>query len=99
MMGVKRRLMRQLLRFAMVILLAAGFSHAQTFRGAINGTVVDPSGAVVSGAEVRAINNGTGVTLSTVPTSEGQFAFQALPLGAYKVTVNAPGCQAVTGGH
>ena len=87
--------MRQFLRSAVVILLVAGFSHAQTFRGAINGNVVDPSGAVVSGAEVRAINNGTGVTLTTASTSEGQFAFQDLPLGSYKITVNAPGFQAV----
>ena len=87
--------MRQFLRTAVVILLVAAFSHAQTFRGAINGTVVDPSGAVVSGAEVRAINNGTGVTLSTASTTEGQFSFQDLPLGSYKITVSAPGFQAV----
>ncbi len=67
--------MRHLLRSVVVILLAAVFSQGQTFRGAINGTVVDPSGAVVSGADVRAINNGTGVTISTATTSEGQFAF------------------------
>src|SRR5579862_4527880 len=87
--------MRYFLRFVVVILLMAGFSHAQTFRGAINGTVVDPSGAVVAGAEVKAINNGTAVTLSSVTTSEGQFAFQDLPLGSYKITVSASGFQAV----
>jgi hypothetical protein len=87
--------MRHLLRSAVVLLLVAVFSHAQTFRGAINGTIVDPSGAVVAGAEVKAINNGTGVTLTTTSTSEGQFAFQDLPLGSYKITVNAPGFQAV----
>ncbi len=87
--------MRHFLRYAVVILLVAGFSHAQTFRGAINGTIVDPSGAVVAGAEVRAINNGTAAVLTTTSTSEGQFAFQDLPLGSYKVSVNAPGFQAV----
>lgn len=87
--------MRRFLRTAVVVLLVAAFSHAQTFRGAINGTVVDPSGAVVAGAEVRAINNGTGVTLSTASTTEGQFSFQDLPLGSYKVTVSAPGFQVV----
>src|SRR3984893_15269960 len=87
--------MRQFLRSAVVILLVAGFSHAQTFRGAINGNVVDPSGAVVSGAEVRAINNGTGGTLTTASTSEGQFAFQDLPLGSNTITVTAPAFQAV----
>jgi hypothetical protein len=87
--------MRYFLRSAVVILLVAGFSHAQTFRGAINGTVVDPSGAVVAGAEVKAINNGTAVVLVTLSTSEGQFAFQDLPLGSYKISVNAPGFQPV----
>lgn len=77
------------------MLLMATFGQAQTFRGAINGTVVDPSGAVVAGAVVRAINNGTGVALNTSSTSEGQFAFQDLPLGSYKITVTAPGFQVV----
>jgi hypothetical protein len=87
--------MRQLLRSAVVILLLAAFGYAQTFRGAINGTVVDPSGAVVAGAQIRALNNGTGVALSTASTSEGQFSFQDLPLGSYKITVNASGFQTV----
>jgi hypothetical protein len=85
--------MRQVLRTAVVILLVAAFSHAQTFRGSINGTVVDPSGAVVAGAEVKAISNATGVTLSTASTTEGQFSFQDLPLGSYKISVTAPGFQ------
>jgi len=87
--------MRHLLRYVVVILLVAGFSQAQTFRGAINGTIVDPSGAVVAGAEVKAINTGTAAVLTTTSTSEGQFAFQDLPLGSYKISVNAPGFQAV----
>jgi hypothetical protein len=87
--------MRHLLRYAVVILLVVAFSHAQTFRGAINGTIVDPSGAVVAGAQVRAINNGTGVAITSASTSEGQFSFQDLPLGTYTITVNAPGFQAV----
>src|ERR1700730_14693463 len=87
--------MKHFLRFAVVVLLVAGFSQAQTFRGAINGTIVDPSGAVVAGAEVKAINNGTAAVLTTTSTSDGQFAFQDLPLGSYKVSVSAPGFQAV----
>ena len=87
--------MQRFLQSTVVILLISLFAHAQTFRGAINGTVLDPSGAVVAGAQIRAINNGTGVALSTASTSEGQFSFQDLPLGSYKITVNAPGFQAV----
>lgn len=71
-------------------------AYGQTFRGAINGTVADPSGAMVSGATVRATNNATGVTLTTTSTSDGQFSFQDLPLGSYKVTVSSSGFGTVT---
>src|ERR1700690_4215498 len=73
----------------MLLLTVAGFS--QTFRGAINGSVTDQSGAVVANASVQATNVATGVTLSTLSTSNGAFAFQDLPLGAYKIAVTASG--------
>ncbi|PYX42360.1 MAG: hypothetical protein DMG83_21080 [Acidobacteria bacterium] len=74
---LRRRIMRRVLGsiFVLTLLVAAGYS--QTFRGAINGTVSDPSGAMVSGANVKATNVATGVTLTTTTTSDGQFAFQA----------------------
>ena len=74
--------------------LIAVSAYGQTFRGAINGTVSDPSGAVVTGAGVKATNTATGVTLNTVSTSDGQFAFQDLPLGTYKIEVSAAGFRA-----
>src|SRR5664279_6077668 len=66
-------------------------ANAQTFRGAINGTVTDPSDASVAGAQVKALETGTGIEHSTVSTSDGQFSFQDLPLGLYKLTVTATG--------
>jgi Carboxypeptidase regulatory-like domain/TonB dependent receptor len=66
-------------------------AHAQTFRGAINGSVTDPSGAVVPKAKVVAENSATAIEHTTVTTSDGQFAFQDLPLGTYKVTTTASG--------
>jgi Carboxypeptidase regulatory-like domain/TonB dependent receptor len=88
--------MRRLLASVVVlgILVAAGYG--QTFRGAINGTVSDPSGAMVSGATVKATDVATGVTLTTTTTSDGQFAFQDLPLGTYKIVVNAAGFSTLT---
>jgi len=77
-----------------VLLVAAGYS--QTFRGAINGTVSDPTGAMVAGASVKATNVGTGVTLTTLTTSDGQFAFQDIPVGTYKIAVSASGFSSVT---
>jgi hypothetical protein len=64
---------------------------AQTFRGAINGTVTDPSGAVISGAAVKATEIATSIDHSLATTSDGQFSFQDIPLGFYKLTVAATG--------
>src|SRR5579885_1943117 len=66
-------------------------SQAQTFRGGINGAVTDPSGAVVPGAMVEAVDAATGVSHKTVTSSGGEYSFQDLPLGAYTVTVNGSG--------
>jgi Carboxypeptidase regulatory-like domain/TonB dependent receptor len=87
--------MRDLLRAFILIGLLAGLAQGQTFRGAINGAVTDPSDAVVAGASVKATNNSTGVALNTVTTSDGQFSFQDLPLGSYKITVIASGFQPI----
>jgi Carboxypeptidase regulatory-like domain len=83
--------MRRLLFAVMLMMVFAFGVNAQTFRGAINGTVTDPSGAVVPNAQVRAIDTATGIELTTLTTSDGQFAFQDLPLGTYKVIVTASG--------
>jgi hypothetical protein len=64
---------------------------AQTFRGGINGTVTDQSGAVVAGATITALNNGTGVALKAVSSSGGEFLFQDLPIAAYTISVDASG--------
>jgi hypothetical protein len=71
-------------------------AKAQTYLGAINGTVTDPSGAVVPGASVKATNKATGIDHATVSTSDGAFVFQDLPVGAYSVTVTASGFPVTT---
>ncbi len=85
--------MRRVLGALALVVLVGVVGYAQTFRGAINGTVTDPSGAVVAAADVRATALATGVVHSTVTTTDGQFAFQDLPLGAYRVTVTVKGFQ------
>ncbi len=64
---------------------------AQTFRGGINGSVSDSTGAAVSGAAVTITNTGTGIKTSGVSSSSGAFLFADLPLGEYTVGVEAPG--------
>src|ERR1035437_1143571 len=80
--------------FAVVLVLSLGMAAwGQTFRGAINGTVTDPSGALVSDAQVTATEKSTGVVHTTVTTSGGEFSFQDIDPGAYVVSVVAKGFQ------
>src|SRR2546429_8176604 len=74
-----------------IIVIPTATLADQTFRGAINGTVTDPSGAIVANAQVKATEAATNIEHSTVSTSDGQFAFQDIPLGTYRVIVTAPG--------
>ena len=63
----------------------------QTFRGAIDGAVTDPSDAAVANARVQTTEIATGVSHNTVTTADGQFSIPDLPPGTYKITVVVPG--------
>lgn len=63
--------------------------------GSITGSVVDPQGAVISGAIVNATDPSTGISRSTVSEGNGVFAFRGLPIGKYDVHITAPGFQTV----
>jgi carboxypeptidase family protein/TonB-dependent receptor-like protein len=76
---------------AIVFALIALAGQAQTFRGAINGTVTDPSGAVIPNAQVKATETATGLEHTSITTSDGGFSFQDIALGFYKLTITAAG--------
>ncbi|HYP09812.1 MAG TPA: TonB-dependent receptor [Bryobacteraceae bacterium] len=73
--------------------LSATAMQAQTsaINGAILGTVTDPSGAPVAGANVTATNLQTSYQQSATTTGEGIYRLNVLPLGEYSVTVEAQG--------
>ena len=76
----------------LLILWTSGISaFAQTYRGGINGTVTDSTGAVVAGAAVIATDAATGVSHNSISSSGGEFLFQDLPLGSYTITVSLSG--------
>ena len=84
------------LQLTLLALLAAFFPaarlHAQT--GSITGTVVDPSGAAIPGAQVRIINQATGdLTREATSDASGNFRALNVPPGTYKIAVAAPGMQ------
>lgn len=61
--------------------------------GAISGTVNDPSGATVAGAEISAKNKVTGAVFTAKTDSEGGYLLRNLPGGLYVVQFSAPGFQ------
>ncbi len=84
------------LTFLFAIGLILGFAasaSAQVTTGTISGTVSDPNGAVVQGADVKATNLETNSTRTTGSDSDGHFAFTLLPPGRYRIDVTAQGFQ------
>lgn len=59
----------------------------------LQGTVSDPKGAVMPKAKIVLHNQATGLERTTESDSEGNYQVAALPVGTYRVEVQAPGFQ------
>jgi len=68
----------------------------QVTKGSISGTVADPQGAVVSGAQVKATNVDTGAVSTTTSDGSGLFRFSLLPVGTYNVEISQQGFKTTT---
>jgi hypothetical protein len=81
------------IRFCVVVLLAATSIWAQSLgnAGTIEGTVIDPSGAVVTGAEITLHNAVTGYSRSVASGSDGSFRLTNIPPNPYHLEVKASG--------
>ncbi|HEU5342025.1 TonB-dependent receptor [Edaphobacter sp.] len=77
--------------FIAALVLAGSVAPSQTITGSINGTVTDPSGAVVPNAKVTATNVNTGVVTTTTTNNDGLYNIRFLQIGSYKVTVESAG--------
>ena len=73
------------------VLVLAVATHAQTSRGTVAGTVLDPSGAVVAGANVTLTGVDTGVRLSAPSNEAGVYRLDAVDLGVYDLSIEHPG--------
>ncbi|MGC1617340.1 MAG: carboxypeptidase-like regulatory domain-containing protein, partial [Candidatus Acidiferrum sp.] len=56
---------------------------AQGIAGSIRGTVVDSSGAVISGAKVTAVQTETGLERNATTDAQGVYVIVELPIGHY----------------
>ena len=76
---------------AAIILLGVGaiLAQAQASTADLSGTVTDPNGAIVPGANVTAKNSATGITRSVTTNDEGAYQIFALPPGEYEVSAEA----------
>jgi hypothetical protein len=80
---------------AILCFLFTPASKAQTaVDGAIGGTVVDSTGAVISGAAVGVLNNATNAQQSATTDASGYFRVIHLQPGIYSVTIKASGFEA-----
>jgi Carboxypeptidase regulatory-like domain len=73
------------------LLLSACVLFGQENTGTMSGTVTDPSGAAVPGAQVVATSELTGQVRTTTSSSSGYYAIPLLPIGSYAVTGAAKG--------
>ena len=88
---------RQACLVAALLLLAGGAGtltatgQATGNGGTITGTVVDPTGAVVAGADVTLTNSVTNYSQSVKSGADGSFRLVNIPLNNYGLSVTAPG--------
>src|SRR5258705_5708477 len=59
--------------------------------GSISGTVRDPAGAVIPGAQIVIEEERTGLTRRVVSNDEGFYSAPSLPFGRYSVSTTAQG--------
>src|SRR5437016_11872237 len=80
---------------ALLSLAPRSFTQTTVGTGSIVGTVSDPSGAVVAGAQIAIINVSTGQVIKPTTNSYGSFHSGALIPANYKVNVSATGFRSV----
>ena len=82
--------------FSFLIFVDAPTALAQTFRGSIQGTITDSTGAAVAGAQVKVLSPATGLSRTVTANDRGEYVASELPLGTYSVTVEKQGFRTTT---
>jgi hypothetical protein len=75
----------------LMLAAAPAMAQSQDARGNIVGRVFDASGAVVPGADVRAVNDATGVAVSVKTNDAGNYVLPFLLPGTYTVSAEMQG--------
>src|ERR1700730_9724379 len=89
-----KRLQFCLAAFAVLALTFNAFAQVQN--GQFTGTVSDPTGAAIANAKVTVSNPAIDLNLSTTTNSSGNYTVKEVPIGTYKITVEAAGFKTVS---
>jgi outer membrane receptor protein involved in Fe transport len=89
-----KRLQFCLAVFAVLALTLSAFAQVQN--GQFTGTVTDPTGAAIANAKVTVSNPATDLNLTTTTNSSGNYTVKEVPIGTYKITVEASGFKTVS---
>src|SRR5688572_27587962 len=88
----EQMLRRRMSMFLMAILLAPAAGFAQSVAVAqLSGTVLDESGGALPGVEVVITQTDTGMTRFVISGANGEYTFNNLPVGPYKLTSKLSG--------
>ncbi len=85
------RLISKILLLAVAVSVATLAPAQGITTGTISGTVIDPSGAVVPGAQVQLTSEANGLKLVQNSTADGSFKFFLVPIGTYDALITASG--------
>src|SRR6266850_2594433 len=86
----RRQTMRAMRIFGLLVLCAVAIS-AQTNKGGISGTVLDPNGAAIPGATVTVTNVGNNHQVVVITSDSGAYSVSSLEPVTYNVMVEATG--------
>ena len=76
---------------AVLVLGSVEAAFAQVDRAVLEGTVSDPSGGVIVGADVKLVAVETGLSEEVHTNSKGYYRVSGLPVGGYMVTITSAG--------
>jgi Carboxypeptidase regulatory-like domain/TonB dependent receptor len=71
--------------------LSAGVLAQVGNQASVEGTITDPSGAVVPNVAIKLTNTGTGATFTGTSNESGYFRFPVIPVGTYELTAQSSG--------
>src|SRR5947209_10713471 len=80
-----------IVRFVPLALIALSIALGQESTGTISGTVTDPSGATIPGAQITITRVDTGVARKETSNAAGLFVLTNLAVGDYRLAAEASG--------